>query len=236
MDLFQDMVQEHVTKRHHVKVLTDRTTSMEDGLETIGWVLKSMWPKAGGAADSSLRLRFPFAASTSSVASDRDAFPLIANTDPLEALAFPMPTSQSDVGTGLTEGVAPSQPGVFAANEDAASALLVQAPPLSPTVGHLSPKPNDGEALGQGTTPVGPPPSPPLAPATPTSPLHSPHSSPRHHDLINRFALQSSAPALYPAISPSILAQLSSGLPNGPPGMWALQDYGEESEEEAIGG
>ena len=56
MDLFQDMVQEHLTKRHHVKELTDRMMSMEDGLETMGQVLKSMWPKAGGAADSSPRL------------------------------------------------------------------------------------------------------------------------------------------------------------------------------------
>ena len=56
MNLFQDMVQEHITKRHHVKELTNRVMSMEDGLETMGQVLKSMWPKAGGATDSSLRL------------------------------------------------------------------------------------------------------------------------------------------------------------------------------------
>ena len=171
----------------------------------MGQVLKSMWPQAGGAADSSLRLQFPFTASTL-VASDQDAFPLIANADPLEALAFPVPMSQSTVGAGLTEDVAPSQPVVIAADDNATSALLVQASPSSPTVGHLSPKPNDGEVLDQGTTPVGPPPSPPLTPVAPASPPNSPHSSPRCHNLINRFAFQPSAPALYPAISPSIPA------------------------------
>ena len=170
------------------------------------------------------------------MASDQDAFPPIVNADPLKALAFPVPTSQSAVSTGLTDDVVPSQPGVIAADDNAASALLAQAPSLSLTVGHLSLKPNDGEVLGQGTIPIGPPPSPPLAPAAPTSLLHSPHSSLRHHDLINPFGFQPSAPALYPAISPSIPAQLSLGFPNRPPGMWALQDYGEESEDEAIDG